>query len=292
METFSRYFPISKEDEDWGIYILGCGTSSINKGSDFPLRSHPSHHYFRWNRGRILPEFQIFYLLKGEGIFESKESGRLCVKPGAVVFLFPGVWHRYKPLAEGVWHTFWVSFNGPLAKHLVEKLHFSASEPVYSLGYHQTLIQAFIEIIETSRTEFTGYQQILAGEVCKVLGWLHALRRREEFTDVDIDTLMQQAKLIIMNSPLEISMEEVAAKLNMGYSKFRKVFRQYTGMAPKQYQMQLRIKKAILLLYDESRSIKEVAIESGFMSPYYFSRIFKRKTGYSPKAYRQKFGKK
>lgn len=256
------------------------------------MRSHPSHHYFSWNRGRILPEFQIFYLLKGGGIFESHESGRLHLKAGAVVFLFPGVWHRYKPLAEGAWHTFWISFNGRLAKHLVDQSHFSASDPIYDLGYQQTLIQTFMEVMETSRSEFTGYQQVLAGDVCKLLGWLHALRRREEFKDTDIDALMQQAKLIIMNCPLDTSMEEVAAAINMGYSKFRKVFRQYTGMAPKQYQMQIRINKAIHLLNDEARSIKEVAIESGFISPFYFSRIFKRKTGYSPQDYRRRFWNK
>ncbi len=287
-DNYSRYFPISRRDERWGLYLLGCGASKITHSAEFPLRSHPAHHYFSWKRGRILPEYQIFYLLKGKGILETDASGRIDLQAGNMVFLFPGVWHRYKPLPEEEWHTFWASFEGSTARHLMSQLHCTTTYPVQFIGHQQPVIQLFLELLETSRSEFAGYQQVLAGQISTLLGWLHALQRKETFRDRDIDTLMHRARLVILNNPPERSMEEVAATLGMGYSKFRKVFRRYTGMAPKQYQVQLRIQKAMLLLNDESRSIKEVAAETGFDSPYYFSRIFKKKTGYSPQEYRRR----
>ncbi|PHN08161.1 helix-turn-helix domain-containing protein [Flavilitoribacter nigricans] len=287
MENFSRYFIISEYDEQWGLYITTCGSSNVGEGMNFPAGDHPAHHSLNWERGRVLSEYHLFYLTKGDGVLETRESGVTHFSAGTAVMLFPETWHRYKPLPKSEWQAYWVGFRGRIAEHLLTRLGVSRQQPLLSVGQQVPLIHCFMEMIETSRAEFTGYQQVLAGEVTKLLGWLHAIQRRDSFSDSNIDQLMQRAKLLILNSSHKTSIESVAETLHMSYSKFRKVFCEYTGMPPRQYQLQLRIQKAILLLQDEHRPIKEIALETGFESPYYFSRFFKKKTGYSPRAYRQ-----
>lgn len=287
MDNYSRYFAISPEDKAWGLYLLTCGSSCIEKGTHFPRRDHPAHHYFTWRRGRTLSEYQLVYLVQGAGTLETQASGPHALEAGMVFMLFPGVWHRYKPLPDHPWQTFWIGFQGAYAERVLARFCLTPEQPLQHIGHRQPLVHLFRQMLETSRREFPGYQQVMAGDVLKLLGWLHAWNRMQGFQGADTEELIQRAKLMLMNCPMETSMQDIAASLSMSYSRFRKLFSRYTGLSPKQYQGQLRISTAIHLLQDESRSIKEVAAETGFESPYYFSRFFKQKTGQAPQAYRQ-----
>jgi Transcriptional regulator containing an amidase domain and an AraC-type DNA-binding HTH domain len=74
--------------------------------------------------------------------------------------------------------------------------------------------------------------------------------------------------------------------LPMGYSRFRKIFKETTGLSPNQYHLNLRLDKAKDLLTSTNLTINEVAYQTGFDSIFYFSRLFKKKNGLPPKEYR------
>jgi transcriptional regulator GlxA family with amidase domain len=65
------------------------------------------------------------------------------------------------------------------------------------------------------------------------------------------------------------------------------MFKQYTGIAPVQYQLDLKIRRAREMLVSTDLSIKEISYELGFQSIHYFSRIFKNKTGMAPSEIRK-----
>lgn len=66
------------------------------------------------------------------------------------------------------------------------------------------------------------------------------------------------------------------------------VFKKYMGQTIHKYIIELRITNAISLLEESDLSIDEIARETGFYDCSYFSKYFKKATGVSPKAYRQK----
>jgi AraC-like DNA-binding protein len=72
----------------------------------------------------------------------------------------------------------------------------------------------------------------------------------------------------------------------MSYSKFRKLFKESTGESPNQYHLNLRLDKAKELLHTTNLNVTEVAYNLGFESVFYFSKLFKKKNGVSPKSYR------
>lgn len=74
---------------------------------------------------------------------------------------------------------------------------------------------------------------------------------------------------------------------NVGEHCFTDRFLRHTGLTPKQYVIQLRLHHARNLLKTSDYTVSDIAENSGFKNVYYFSRLFKEKTGMTPKKYRE-----
>jgi hypothetical protein len=107
-----NYITISDEDKLWGLHVTGCGIADLPPHTSYPPTQHPKGYMFNWKNGRSLPEFQLVYITRGRGSFESKETGKQKISEGTIFVLFPGIWHRYKPKVNTGWKEHWVSFNG------------------------------------------------------------------------------------------------------------------------------------------------------------------------------------
>ncbi len=78
----------------------------------------------------------------------------------------------------------------------------------------------------------------------------------------------------------------MAQVAGLSESRFRERFHAETGFAPADYVMRQRIARARELLRQGSRSITDIAFELGFNTSAYFSSVFKRQTGQSPREFR------
>lgn len=84
-----------------------------------------------------------------------------------------------------------------------------------------------------------------------------------------------------------ISLKELADMAFYSPRHFARVFKQNYFFTPAEYLLNLRIKQASRLLKDESKSMVQVAEESGFSDSNYFSRVFRKKTGQTPSEFRR-----
>ena len=75
----------------------------------------------------------------------------------------------------------------------------------------------------------------------------------------------------------------------MSPSRLSKLFQEQMGQAPMQYIETRRLDLARELLMMTAKPIAQIAEECGFSSPFYFSRVFKARTGLAPRAARRRY---
>jgi len=287
MPNHFKYLTVGEEDTYWGLFLNVAGSSAIERGSIYPPKEHPSGYYFNWEDGRILQEFQINYITEGYGTFENK-IGKFPVRPGSIIFTFPGIWHRYKPFLKTGWVENYVGFNGRFAVELFKYSIFSPEQPVLHIGIKEEILDTYLKIFDLVEKEKPGFQQIASGLVMKLLGYIISFEKQKGFTGKRIATVIEEARFEMrQNVEEEINLEKLAEKYNVGYSYFRQMFKKYTGVSPGQYHLQLRIIRAKELLCSTNKSIKEISHELGFQTIYYFSNMFKKKEGVNPSEFRK-----
>jgi AraC-like DNA-binding protein len=281
------YPTIHKTDEKFGLVVTTSGFQLINPGQQYPPEGHPQTHSYDYHRGRILSEFQLVYITRGKGTFTSTHSDETGLGEGTIFILFPDIWHTYHPLPETGWEAYWVGFCGPFANRFIENGMLNPENPFFEIGYNEPVVKLFQEINEHAKREEPGTQVLLAGIVIHLLGVLLHFRKNEVFSKKTYVPMINKAKLIMREHVTStITAEEVALKLNIGYSWFRRTFKEYTGFSPNQFIIELKVQKAKELLTQTNDSIKEIAVQLDFESTGYFSVFFKRATGYSPHSYR------
>lgn len=285
---YRKYLITSDKDKYWGFYINNLGRNVIEKNTDYPSKDHPDQYMFTWDNGRILDEFHVVLITKGQGIFESTATGKIKITDGDVFLLFPGVWHRYKPKNKIGWTERWVGFSGNIASQFLSNGFFDISEPIISKCNKPIILNHFNSLFKLFDEEPYGYQRIASGICLQLMADLYNIKSGGNNIET-LNSLVLKAKSVMYKSiNSALNLKEIARDLGVSYSKFRLDFKKQTGLSPLQYHLLLKIEKAKELLLNSNKSQKEIAFELGFESDVYFNRLFKSKTGLAPGKFRKK----
>jgi AraC-like DNA-binding protein len=283
-----RYLTISPSDEDWGIVVTTVGYQFIPPQSPYPLSPHPEKYNFSPHNKRTLNEYQLIYITKGSGYFSSQSVRQQKIREGSMLLLFPGEWHSYYPDSDTGWNEYWVGFRGPHIDRRIENHFFNKEDPVFQIGHSSTIIRLYEDVLHLAKKEKTGYQPMISSIVLHIMGSVYYKRKNSQFKDSYIeDKIIEARQLIKDNIKGTLSQKEIAAKLGLGYSWFRRMFKEYMGISPAQYQLQQKMLHARELLTDTFMNVSEIAYMLHFENAGQFSTFFKKKEGLTPTQFRK-----
>lgn len=89
-----------------------------------------------------------------------------------------------------------------------------------------------------------------------------------------------------------ITLEGLAVLFNGSPFHLQRQFKQLQGMSPNEYIQKVRLEKAVKLLEEDKRKVKDISEAVGFLNTPYFITLFKKRYGCTPAAYRKKGGEK
>jgi hypothetical protein len=244
-----KYLITNERDIQWGLTVNSIGYQHIGPGEVYPPRNHPTRYLFKTDTGRILDEYQLLYITHGKGKFNSQNCKPIDISEGKMFLLFPGEWHSYHPDNMKGWNEYWIGFKGINIDNRINNEFFNKEKPVFNAGIQEDIVQLYKQAILIAKEQKFGFQQMLAGIVNLLLGYAYSYDKQSSFEEMKATQQISRAKIIILdNLYTHITPEEISSKLNISYSWFRRIFKQYTGFSPSQYIMELRIYKAKKLL--------------------------------------------
>lgn len=283
-----KYIAQTERDEKWGLTVCSVGYQKIMPNEEYPPMTHNLEYIFTPEKGRVINEYQLLYIAEGRGTLTTASAGRYSISEGDIFLIFPGEWHTYSPNPETGWKEYWIGFKGINIDSRVSAGFFSKHSPIYRVGYNDTLISLFKEAIQVAKKQEKHFQQLLAGIVNYMLGLAFSIDSNKKLKNSMNLELVNRARAFMQeNIETNIEMPEIADHLIISYSSFRHIFKQYTGIAPSQYYLNLKIQRAKDMLKSSSASIKEISYILHFDTPEYFTKLFKKKTGLTPSQFRE-----
>lgn len=292
-ENYLKYLVNSPKDQMWGVTVDTVGSQTVEAGYTVypPAVGHPSAFFFDVGKGRVLESYQLLYITAGRGSFFGADRQRVEVGAGDMILLRPDRWHSYMPDRETGWHEYWIGFRGPNIDSRFFSGFFDAGQEVFRVGMREELTALYERAVGIAEKERSSYQQYLAGIANLLLGMAMYYHTNQQFVSLDVVGRIDRARRIIRDELYGgISPDEVAERVNMSYSWFRRMFRDYTGISPAHYMQELRLQEACRLLSGTAMSIKEIAFQLNFGDASYFSSMFRRRLRMTPVEYRRRFG--
>ena len=229
--------------------------------------------------------FILHYVIKGNGYYEV-DNNVYYITAGQSFIIYPGETVYYYPDPDNPWVYAWVNFIGVEAGELLSFIGFSKNNRVAPYIKHDIILPYFEKIVspydnssQVLSTRNSGYLKILLSVYMEYFPGQ---------TDGISEKLLKITDYISENfADSELSVNTLSEKFWISRSQLYREFAKFFGMSPNRYINQFRILKAIQMLKLDKSNIYDVAQSTGFSDQFYFSRVFKKITGKSPKEFKK-----
>lgn len=262
-------------------------TNAVTKGC-YPMAIgyYPHARGHSINR-RLHDDNLLIYCTDGTGHVET-EFFEGEVKQGDVLLIPAGHAHHYHADTVSPWTVYWFHFDGKSSRELIDNLLYQTNQPVTSVGLQPQLIADFKRLFNTRHTGYRSAAYIHAASIVRqILCYLAMEIRDAQAAQQHNFSLEAIQQFMLEHLGGELSLDTLATHFNLSKYHFSNKYKQLTGYPPIKHFIHMKMEHACYLLDSNQSSIKTISSQLGYDDPLYFSRLFRKTTGFTPTAYRQ-----
>lgn len=227
-------------------------------------------------------DFYLMYMIHGSLTARSGEH-EFQLAPGDAVIYTPETLYSYQHMNEERMIYLWIHFTGAEAESLLSSRGLQTAR-VYSIGACEAIEKDFEAIHQLFITRPDFYLEEAAARLDIML--MHFARMTGSTAGARPERLQASLSYLNRHYAENLRLETLAAMEYLSVSRYSALFRFVTGRSPQQYLIELRLKNARELLLNTNLSIGEIARSAGYEDALYFSRLFKKHFGSSPREMR------
>ncbi len=234
------------------------------------------------------PEIRNHYLfvLVNKGTASMYNEKEIKFGEHDLLIMLPNERIHYKALEP--WSISWVGLYGETVSEYMDLLGVTPKKPILHISLYNELKTVMDNIYDISQNLSLVSQLSVTGLIYEFFSIL----MQNSILDQKSDLINSALKIIDYNYCTNISVEQIAKRLSLDSSYFSRKFTAKVGISPKKYILQKRVERAKELLRIPDTSILEISNSVGYEDPFYFCRIFKKITRFSPSEYRKSYIKK
>lgn len=221
----------------------------------------------------ILSSYRMLLAMEGDGqILIDTEA--VPFNNGTLLFCFHG--EQIQVSCNEVCKYMYIDFDGLRAEELLKRFN------IHKHNRHFAGLDGLIPLWEESLSRASNDTIDLVAE-SMVIYTFSRLNVTASHCDNTLNRILQITEEQFNN--FDLSITAIANELQYNPKYLSHLFKQKTNKSYSEYLRCIRLKYAVSLLDSGIDSVKNVALLSGFSDPLYFSTVFKRTMGLSPKEY-------
>lgn len=230
-----------------------------------------------------------FVMITGGSGYYQVDGGEIQrVEAGSWFCLFPGASFNYGPYSEGYWDEYYFTVVGYRVEEWVRHWLMNP-ELIKSAAFDDSLfhrMEMMFMLIDS------GVPSNMDRAALMLESFLYDLVSQSDRTEMNNRESFVLKVIDDLSKSMDKNYEpaEMASRHHISVSTLRRIVHEYTGYPLNEFLHRLKVAEAKNILLNTELTVKEVGEALGYKDSFYFSRVFKRITGMSPRTYRDRVG--
>lgn len=253
--------------------------------TDLGFYPNATNHYRQRIRGAN--EYIFIYCTQGTGWLEI-QSKRIEIIPNQYFIIQKEIPHQYGAAKDTPWSIYWMHFDGSMASSLFNRCR-SKMDQLQITPFSNDRVQLFNQAFDIFKSNYVEPQieyanilslSFISSFIYQDLDQPEGNQGRGRLVDAIITFLLK-------NIDKSYKSEDIAKEFNYSPSHIFNLFKQRTGYSLIHFFNLKKMQKACEYLDYTDLTVKEISFKLGFQDPLYFSRLFKKYMGVSPRGYKR-----